>query len=198
MKIGKLIPLIFGASAFLIASLVVLMMEIAERTVAVNAERTSMAWAENISSRLTDLEGTVSGGELNEADRHFLEDVRDFGDVFRFKMFDQGGRLMLISDDLVGDPDYVDLKDHNPVAYAVISGGEPYIVVKDGTEKPDRPDVYVESYVPIIRDGRRQAIVEVYVDQTAAAALHERYLFFGLWIIGQRPRDGSYRGLING
>ena len=39
MKSGKLIPLIFGACALLIASLMFLMLEIAERTVAANAER---------------------------------------------------------------------------------------------------------------------------------------------------------------
>ena len=66
MKSGKLIPLIFGASALLIASSMFLMMEIADRTVAANAERISMAWANYIRSRLTDIEGTVSGEQLTE------------------------------------------------------------------------------------------------------------------------------------
>ncbi len=185
MKSGKLIPLIFGASALLIASSMFLMMEIADRTVAANAERISMAWANYIRSRLTDIEGTVSGEPLTEADREFLEGVRQFGDVFRFKMFDGTGRLILISDDLSGKTEYVDLENHRPGAYSVLSGGEPYTTVRDGTEKPNRPDVYVESYVPIMRNGRLVAIVEVYVDQTeAAAALNKKYLFFGLWIVG--------------
>ena len=162
-----------------------LMMEISDRTVAANAERISMAWANYIRSRLTDIEGTVSGEQLTEADREFLEGVRQFGDVFRFKMFDGTGRLILISDDLSGKPEYVDLGSHRPGAYSVLSGGEPYTTVRDGTEKPNRPDVYVESYVPIMRNGRLVAIVEVYVDQTeAAAALNKKYLFFGLWIVG--------------
>ena len=185
MKSGKLIPLIFGASALLIASSMFLMMEIADRTVAANAERISMAWANYIRSRLTDIEGTVSGEQLTEADREFLEGVRQFGDVFRFKMFVGTGRLILVSDDLSVKTEYVDLESHRPGAYSVLSGGEPYTTVRDGTEKPNRPDVYVESYVPIMRDGRTLAIVEVYVDQTeAAAALNKKYLFFGLWIVG--------------
>ena len=88
MKSGKLIALILGASALLIANLMFLMMEIADRTLTANSERTSMAWADFISSRLTDIEGTVSGGHLSEADRVFLDDMRQFGDVFRFKLFD--------------------------------------------------------------------------------------------------------------
>ena len=170
MKTGKLISLIFGASALLIASLMFLMMEIAERTVAVNAERASMAWADYMSARLSDIEGTVSGGHLTKTDREFLEGVREFGEVFRFKMFDQNGRLVLISDDFDNNLVDIDLRSHDPIAYGVISSGEPYSVVKDGTEKPDRPDVYVESYMPIIRDGRMLAIIEGYVDQTEAAA----------------------------
>jgi signal transduction histidine kinase/DNA-binding response OmpR family regulator len=181
----KFIPLIFCASALLTGSLMFLMMEIADRTIAANAERTSMTWADYISSGMTDIKATVSGERLTETDRNFLEDVRRFGEVFRFKIFDATGRLVVISDDLVGWVEDVDLSIHNPVAYAIISSGEPYTVVKDGTEKPDRPDVYVESYVPIMRGGRVVAITEVYVDQTAAsAALHERYLIFGLWIVG--------------
>ncbi|MEE8453534.1 MAG: histidine kinase dimerization/phospho-acceptor domain-containing protein, partial [Limibaculum sp.] len=185
MKSGKLISLIFGASALLIASLMFLMMEFADRTVTANAERTSMAWAAYIGSRLSDIEGTVSGGRLAKTDLEFLDGVRKFGEVFRFKIFDGTGRLILVSDDFERRLVDVDLRIHNPVAYEVISSGRPYTVVKDGTENPDRPDVYVESYLPIMRDGRLLAIVEVYVDQTkAAAALYERFLIFGLWIVG--------------
>ena len=87
MKSGKLIPQMFGACAILIASLMLLMMEIEHRTVAANAERTSSAWASYVSSQMTDIEGTVASGRLTEPDREFLEGVRQFGDVFRFKMF---------------------------------------------------------------------------------------------------------------
>ena len=101
MKSGRLIALIalialmFGACALLIASLMFLVMEIAERTVEATAERTSVTWANYISTRLSDIEGTVSGGHLTKTDREFLEGVREFGEVFRFKMFDGTGRLVL-------------------------------------------------------------------------------------------------------
>ncbi len=185
MKSGKLIALIFGASALLIANLMFLMMEIADRTIEETAERTSIAWADFISSRLTDIEGTVASGQLSEADRVFLNDMRQFGDVFRFKLFDQNGRLVLISDDFDSRLVDIDLRIHNPLAFGVSSRGEIYTVVKDGSENPDRPDVYTESYVPVMRDERMVAIVEVYSDQTeATAALDEKYLLFGLWIVG--------------
>ena len=181
---GKLIPLIFGACALLIAGSMFLMMEIADRTVAANAERTSMAWADFMSSRLADIEGTVSDRDLTGAGDKFLEHMRHFANVFRFKIFDGTGRLIFASDDLAGNAEPVYLETDHPEAVGALSG-EAYTVVQDGTERPDRPDVYVESYVPVMRDGRILAIVEVDVDQTeAAAALRGRFLFFGLWIVG--------------
>lgn len=60
----KIIPLIFCASALLTGSVMFLMMEIADRTLAANAERTSMTWADYISSRMTDIKATVSGERL--------------------------------------------------------------------------------------------------------------------------------------
>ncbi len=107
MRSGKLISLIFGACALLTASLMFLMMEIAERSLAANSERTSSAWADFISSRLADIEGTVSGGRLTGADRVFLDDMRQFGDVFRFKLFDQNGRLVFVSNNF--DSRFVDI-----------------------------------------------------------------------------------------
>ncbi|MEK9661872.1 MAG: response regulator, partial [Alphaproteobacteria bacterium] len=127
----------------------------------------------------------ANGGEITAAERAFLESMRQFGDVFRFKLFSPDGRLVLVSDDLqnaTGSPG--DLGEHNPRAAAVIATGEPFTEVEDGSAQPDRPDVYVESYVPVVRNGATVAIVEVYVDQTAEAAeLRREFLVFGL-IIG--------------
>jgi signal transduction histidine kinase/DNA-binding response OmpR family regulator len=181
----KIIPLIFTASALLIGSLMFLVMGIADRTMLANAEHTSTGWANYIGARLTDLEGTASSGALSASDRDFLEGVRQFGEVFRFKMFDPTGRLTLISDEVITDAMDRELATHNPNAFALLSSGKPSTVVKDGTKKPNRPDVYVESYVPIMRGKQVRAIVEVYINQTkAAAALNERYMIFGLWVFG--------------
>ena len=77
------------------------------------------------------------------------------------------------------------LSEHNAKAANVLATNEPFTEVKDGTQKPDRPDLYVESYVPVIRHGRTVAIVEVYVDQTAEAALVKSdFTRFGFEITG--------------
>ncbi len=148
-------------------------------------------WANYINTRLTEIEGSAADGQLSAEGREFLDGVREFGDVFRFKIFDGTGRLVLISDDLGSNSDYLDYSDHDdlqthdPEAYAAAMRGELYTYIADGTEKPNRPDVYVECHVPIIRDGKIVAIIEIYLDQTeTAAVIHQRFLIFGLWIVG--------------
>ncbi len=158
----------------------------ANHMIAAQAERTSLAWGAYISSELKRIETIAAGAELTESEQSFLWGVSRFGDVFRFKIFDKNGNLSLISDQLgttaiKGD----DLGMHNKKAASVIASGSPYTEVASGLEKPNRPDVYVESYIPIFRDGNIVAIAEVYVDQTTQAAnLNAEFWELGLQLVG--------------
>ncbi len=150
----------------------------AQRAIARNAERISFAWAQYMPAQLPDIMVLLTGN-ISRADEEILRRMTSFTDVFRFKLFDGEGRQILVasSDGVTTEAD--DLASHNPVAAEVLTGLEPYTAVEDGTEKPDRPDVYVESYVPITQYGTVVGVVEVYVDQTAdAAAIHADYVEF--------------------
>ena len=142
-----------GASFYLIN-------QTANRIVAEDAERTSLSWATYIGSELDRIEEIASGASLTASEQGYLERVRQFGDVFRFKLFDNKGRLRLVSDDL--NTPVVNARtdnEHSEKAYKVLATGQPHVSVGDGTQKPDRPDIYVESYVPVThasRQGRRQ------------------------------------------
>lgn len=158
----------------------------ADAVVERQAVATSQAWARFIAGHLPGLEEIAAGGAADPQEHRFLSDIRHFGDVFRFKLFDSEGRLRLVSDDL-NDPITAagDLSEHNPTAMSVLSSLEPYVELKSGHGKPDRPDLYVECYVPVIQDGRVIAIAEVYVDQTAAAAaLRTRLMGFAGGVVG--------------
>ena len=161
----------------------VLFQQAADRSVSNQAEQLSLDWSRFISARLPSLERIADGGAVTDAELSLLRDVTNFGKVFRFKLFSANGQLRLTSDDLIsghvtmGDS----LGDHNAKAAGVVATGEPFTQLEDGTGKADRPDIYVESYVPVLRDGRRVAITEVYVDQTAAAAtIRSEFMIFGM------------------
>ena len=158
----------------------------ADNVVRTASEQTAHGWAAYVGGALPDIAEIARGAPVSAEDRSFLESMRQFGDVFRFKLFDPQGRLVLISDDL-NEPlaQNSDLRTHNPKALAVLESDLAYSQLEDGTAKPDRPDVYVETYVPIKSAGKTVAIVEVYVDQTVSAAeFREQFLLFGIKIGG--------------
>ncbi len=153
-----------------------------ERSVIRDAERQSVAWAEYAVERLTRIEELARGAPPTTDDLRAISEMETFGHVFRFKLFGPDGALRFVSEDPLADGP--DLGDHNPTAREVTETLRPYTVVADGTEKPDRPDLYSETYLPIVKDGRTVGIVETYLDQTETrSAIRADYAAFGLGIV---------------
>ncbi|SLN50234.1 Sensory/regulatory protein RpfC [Pseudoruegeria aquimaris] len=86
------------------------------------------------------------------------------GDVFRFKLFDDNGHLVFVSDSIGSKEPPADLWGHNPLASKALAEGKPYSEIMDGRAKPDRPDHYAETYLPLYLDGAPAGAVEIYTD----------------------------------
>ncbi len=159
---------------------------VSERLIRQQAEREAVAWASYIGASIDRMEEIAAGGAPTPPEREFLERMSKFGDVFRYKLFDPNGRLQLVSDSFTrGNAAPHDLGQHNATAARVVFTGQPFAEVHDGTDTPDHPEVYAEAYVPILRNGQIVAISEVYVDETATAALiKEDFAIFGVIIAG--------------
>lgn len=173
--------------ALLLAStlFVYLLSKAAEDAVAQNAERVSIAWAQFFGSNFDDLANRLESGSDFREELAIFERTREFADVFRIKLFDGEGRLLMISDEAVAKADAGSLAEHNPKAYSVIHDGKPLSFVEDGRNKPNRPDVYVESYVPLTQNGNVVGVAEVYLDETLDAAnIRARYFTFGAVVGG--------------
>jgi signal transduction histidine kinase/DNA-binding response OmpR family regulator len=151
----------------------------ADATATRNAERLSLSWATYLSGNLPEIEELLSGAPVSDEQRDVVDRLTTFPDLFRFKLFGANGNLMLVSDNIDLPPETQSLGKHNPTANKVIQTGIPYTSYEDGRAKPDRPDVYAESYVPILRNGRIIGVAEVYVDQTAdTAAVFDDFVHF--------------------
>lgn len=142
-------------------------------------------WGRYMASRIPDIQELAEAGVPTQEQRTTIEDIRNIGDVFRFKLFTADGRLSLISDD-VSTGRYTgtsDLADLEPMQVA--ESGKPIVDVFDGTNKPNRPDLYAEAYIPLFGgNGQVLAIVEVYVDQTATSAyFKDSFQTFGLMLM---------------
>jgi signal transduction histidine kinase/DNA-binding response OmpR family regulator len=158
----------------------------ADDVVRTASEQAALSWASYVGGSLPRIAAIARGEGMTADERSFLDIMRRFGDVFLFKLFDPQGRLVLVSDDLQQSVTPAgDIREHNPTALAVLESGLAFSQLKDGTAKPDRPDVYVEIYVPVKSAGETVAIVEVYVDQTVSAAeFRQQFLLFGIKIGG--------------
>lgn len=140
-------------------------------------------WGRYLATELTDLEAIIDGQAPSERSLQLITATRNVGDVFRFKLFNDSGHLMMISDDPVyryeGD---APLALHNAEAAAVLYTGEPHVAVRQGTSEM-HPPYFAEAYVPLIVDGNTIGILEVYVDETerrAALAQSLSFLSYGL------------------
>ena len=140
-----------------------------------DTRQSALNWAHLAASTVPDLDDVFDGRGLTADALGQLKRLRHASQVFRFKLFDRQGRQILVSDDLdrsdVGTPAAAAPINH-PVPPPALAG-ETYIVLKR-ENRPDRPAVYSEAYVPVLRDGRVLGIVEVYVDQVERAASAER------------------------
>jgi len=142
-----------------------------DNVVAGEAERNAIRWAEHFVENTSELSQLLDTGKPNQNQITQIEIAATIGDVFRFKLFDSQGNLILISDEVAQSLETGASDDHSGTAAAVIATGVANVSLHDGTQKENRPDLYVEAYVPVINpNGDVLAVVEVYLDQTLAAA----------------------------
>ena len=192
-----------------------------ERQLARGAELSALRWANFATSIVPDLEAVLAGAKMSPATGELLLRLRRVHDVFRFKLFNASGALVLLSDDLdrpVLPSSYgaEDALGDGAVAGTGVSirdqvlAGTPYVELKRDSGS-DRPALYSEAYVPVQRNGRVLGVVQVYVDQadransaqggllrvaSAVAALLLALLSiagYQLWIRQRRQRQADTR-----
>ena len=141
-----------------------------------HAVHSAQGWAEFLATNIPDLESIAAGNPPSDSSVAFVNQtvfgVGGAGEVFRFKIFDNIGRLRLVSDEthLVSELNEGDEGVHAERAIEVIATGRQVTQLKTGT-MPDRPANYAEVYYPIFVDGQLQTVIEVYVDTTHQVAL---------------------------
>ncbi len=148
-----------------------------------DASRRSLEWAEFAISQAPQIANLAEGLPMEAEDWQAFEKLANFAGVFRFKIFSPDGVLRFESDDPKAAGE--NLGKHNYLASTVVRSGQPYTTVEDGREKPNRPDLYSETYLPVFDNGRMVAIAETYMDQTnKTAAVSVEYAFVGAAMVG--------------
>lgn len=138
-------------------------------------------WAQTFILQTDAMDRILSGEPLRPDQRALLESIAQLGSIFRFKVFDADGTLLMLSDQ-IGEPAAGSLQKHNPGVLEKARHGIPHTEVFHGHDNPKRPDAYAETYVPMMENGRLRGIVEVYVDVTHLSRITGDKLKIGLFV----------------
>ncbi|MBE0550456.1 MAG: bifunctional diguanylate cyclase/phosphodiesterase, partial [Rubrivivax sp.] len=124
--------------------------------------------ARHIAAHVPDIDLVFSGDLPTPQAQERLTSLRGTAGLFRFKLYDPGGRLLLVSESVgtAPRPEDISAADRAKAARAAREGTN-LIELRRGGD--GRPEVYSEAYVPV-RHGRHViGVVEVYLDQTEVA-----------------------------
>ncbi len=128
-----------------------------------DATAAAESWARYVAENVTDIEEIADGQQPSAQSMAFLIRTQQIRHVFGFEIINLLGNVQLASDG--SKISSIRGAVHSDTAARAAALGRPIISVKEGTP-PVRPRIYSEAYLPVIVDGRPQAIVAAYVDLT--------------------------------
>jgi len=132
-----------------------------------DATAAAESWARYVVENVTDLDEIADGHEPSANSMAFLIRTQQIRHVFGFEIINLHGNVQLTSDG--SKISSVHGAVHSAAASLAVALGKPIISVKQGTP-PVRPKYYSEAYLPVVVDGRPQAVVAAYVDLTEQRA----------------------------
>ncbi|CAA6814180.1 MAG: diguanylate cyclase/phosphodiesterase (GGDEF & EAL domains) with PAS/PAC sensor(s), partial [uncultured Thiotrichaceae bacterium] len=155
-----------------------------DKVVEKEARTTAIHWAGYFVAHLDNIETLITQGVTNQQQSAVIDRAVEFGEVFRFKIFRPDGTNSFVSDEYKHSQDEESIRVENEKALGVFSTGISNIAIKDGRQRANRPDVYVEAYVPVTgKSGARIGVAEVYIDQTEMmASLKDGFYWIALFL----------------
>ncbi len=128
-----------------------------------DATTSAESWARYVAENVTDIEEIADGEQPSAESMAFLIRTQQIRTVFGFEIINLYGNVQLTSDG--SKISSIGGAVHSDAAALASKLRRPIISVKEGTP-PVRPQYYSEAYLPVLVDGRPQAIVAAYVDLT--------------------------------
>ncbi|MGH1412524.1 MAG: response regulator [Pelagimonas sp.] len=155
-------------------------MSIAKGEMTARAQQSAEMWFRFLSIEEDKLQSWINGTPLSAADQTRFASYRNSSDVFRFKIYNTHGHLVLESGDGEVAPHlHHDHDGTNAHLNHVLATGEPSTEICDGQHDINAPDHYAEAYIPIVLDGQLIGVFEAYLD-VSEAATDVRSLFAAL------------------
>ncbi len=136
----------------------------------VEAEEAAVHWATFLEKHFTDLEGLLRTGAVTPDDRALLDFASEAGRMFRYKMFNQDGDIVVAS-----RPSDLGRTNTKPYFAEVVQRGGTFVKIEEEEDFGTAMTTVSEAYVPFMENGEFKGAIEVYVDATAhAQSLREK------------------------
>jgi signal transduction histidine kinase/DNA-binding NarL/FixJ family response regulator len=155
VAIVGLVVLVFGIGVWLVLKSTV------DHLLYWDATAAAESWAKYVAENVTDLEDIADGQPPSAESMAFFIRTQQIRHVFGFEILNLYGNVQLSSDG--SKISSVSGTVHSDTATRAAKLSQPVISVREGTP-PVRPKIYSEAYLPVIIDGRPQAVVAAYVD----------------------------------
>jgi diguanylate cyclase (GGDEF)-like protein len=130
-------------------------------------------WAGNLIENVSDLPDIIAGELPSDESVVFFEQARAVGDVWRFRIFDTSGNLILVSNQIGKTHKFTEnLAVEKPLLFSQLIAGKVVVDTRAGAGKRE-PAYIAEALVPIKSGGATLAFLSVQID---AAERQEAYL----------------------
>lgn len=158
-----------AAATLAVGGLALGIRQLADGHVRVNAERTSVGWAQHVGTAVPDIDLVFMGDTPSPQAQDRLLALRGTAGLFRFKLFDPRGSLLLVSDSVGTPPRPEDISTAETLrARQAAESGQDIVQLKAG-DGQHLPTVYSETFVPVRHGNTTIGVISVFLDQTEMA-----------------------------
>jgi diguanylate cyclase (GGDEF)-like protein len=138
-----------------------------------DAESTSVSWTDSLTQQV-DILSIMAGMTPSGTATHLLQNATQVGDVYRYAIWNSAGNRVFLSERMkspVASTTFLE-RQQKQIANAVVAGSNH---IEAGVGKSlENPDYFVETYIPIKKDGVVVGVLDVYLDHTDDHALYRR------------------------
>lgn len=180
------IAILVGFCILQIAAGAILVNIAADRLVSAEARLSGTDWANFLTRNIADLDQILSGKTPNVESIIFLEQAKQIDEVLQFRLFDEEGKLRLVSTELGNALSYNSvIKKERPELAELIDAGEPFSLMTKNADQAT-PKHVSQTFVPILANKQVIGWIEVFADQDQSRQL----------IVGSATRVAIIMGIL--
>ncbi len=166
MNFRNPVVIIVGSAIALIAASIGVVRYYTDHFLRSEATHRAETWASNLVDNVSDLPKIMKGGLPGDESVVFFEQARAVGDVWRFRIFDATGKLLLVSNQIGKTHTFTEnLATDTPETLSELRAGRAVVNTRAGANRRE-PAFIAEALVPVISGDEPIGYLSVQIDAT--------------------------------